>query len=189
MTTVILASQSPRRRELLTQIGVPFEAWPADVDETVHSGEAPESFVRRVALEKARTIAVSCPEAIVLGSDTAVVLGDHIFGKPQDADDAERMLTALSGRTHQVMTAVAIVCPHGERVIVQVSDVSFRTLDGAEIRRYWHTGEPCDKAGAYAVQGLAARFIARLNGSYSGVMGLPLFETCELLAWAGWEGG
>jgi len=185
---VYLASGSPRRRELLQQIGVPFRVVGAAVDESVRSGEAPAAYVARLAAAKAdvgwerNRGAIDGP---VLAADTSVVLDAKILGKPADREDAEAMLRQLSGRTHEVLTAVALRTVNGLRSRLSRSEVTFRRIAAAEARAYWETGEPCDKAGAYAIQGRAAVFIAELRGSYSGVMGLPLFETAELLSEAG----
>ena len=182
-----LASQSPRRRELLAQIGVVFEVLAANVDETVYAGEDATAYVRRVALEKAQVGWQKLAQQRrrpVLGADTAVVCGTDILGKPRDRADALDMLQRLSGRTHTVLSAVALAGA-GAAVRVQSSRVTFRTLHADECAAYWETGEPLDKAGAYAIQGRAAVFIRRIEGSYSGVMGLPLFETATLLQEAG----
>jgi septum formation protein len=191
---VYLASGSPRRRELLQQIGVPFRVVGAAVDEAVRSGEAPAAYVARLAAAKADAGWERNRDSIggpVLAADTAVVLDGEILGKPADREDAEQMLLRLSGRTHEVLTAVALRTATGLRPRISRSEVTFRRIAPAEAQAYWETGEPCDKAGAYAIQGRAAMFIAELRGSYSGVMGLPLFETCELLSEAGvwrWQG-
>jgi septum formation protein len=181
---IYLASASPRRSALLDQIGVAHRVHPVDVDETARGGEAPEHYVRRLAVLKAETLwekLAAAQRQPVLGADTAVVLDDQILGKPCDENDCVRILRLLSGRTHQVFTAVALRASTCQSR-VNVSDVTFRQLADEEIRRYWRSGEPADKAGAYAVQGRAALFIERIAGSYSGIMGLPLFETGELLA-------
>lgn len=180
---VHLASGSPRRRELLQQIGVPFVVLPVSVDETVRPGESAADLVCRLAMAKARAgIALrSNEDGLVLGADTAVALGDELFGKPADEPDGIRMLTRLGGRTHEVWTAVAIARGGRERVELCRSEVTFRAISLADARAYWQTGEPADKAGAYAIQGRGAIFVANLTGSYSGVMGLPLFETARLL--------
>ena len=182
-----LASNSPRRAELLHQIGVNFRVIPAAIDESAVAGESPEAHVTRLALEKARAghvILQGGPRRPVLGADTLVVAGDVVMGKPADGEDAIRMLQLLSGRTHRVLSAVALV-NESESCRLSISQVTFRSLTRAECAAYWGTGEPADKAGGYAIQGLAALFISRLEGSYSGVMGLPLYETAELLAGAG----
>lgn len=192
---IYLASRSPRRRELLRQIGVGHELLLLrddpkrghDIDEAPHAGETARDYVLRVARAKAtvglallaRRTKLLKP---VLGADTTIAADDHIIGKPDDVEDAVRILQYLSGRSHQVMTAVAMA--YGDRIETRlsVSTVTFATLDEARIRRYVASGEPMDKAGAYAVQGRAAAFITRIDGSYSGIMGLPLAQTAELLA-------
>lgn len=182
---IYLASASPRRSALLTQIGVAHRVAPVAVDESVAGSEAPEKYVTRLAALKADTLWDRLPSAErlpVLGSDTTVVVDRSILGKPADEDDCVRMLQLLSGRTHQVHTAVAVRSPKGSEVRLSISDVTFRDLAPAEMRAYWRTGEPTDKAGGYAVQGRGAVFIRHIAGSYSGIMGLPLFETAELLA-------
>ena len=187
MTPLFLASGSPRRRELLTQIGVPFQVVSASIDETPLSDECPAAYVERLARAKARAgrehllgLSVSAPFC-VLGADTAVVLDDQILGKPVDEADALSMLMALSGREHEVLTAIAILAAERCETRVVRSRVSFRTISQQEAAQYWASGEPQDKAGGYAIQGLAAVFVAGLNGSYSGVVGLPVCETAELL--------
>jgi septum formation protein len=178
---LILASASPRRRELLAQIGIQFEQQVADIDETAGTGESPAAYVARVALDKARAVYRSDqPGLPVLGADTAVAVGGQILGKPADYEHARAMLRRLSGCCHEVFSAVALVARH-EAVAVNRSRVWFRELAEPEIAAYWRSGEPLDKAGAYAIQGLAAAFIERLDGSYSGVVGLPLYETARLL--------
>jgi septum formation protein len=187
---IYLASRSPRRRELLTQIGVRFAVVEAEVDETRHPGEHPEDYVLRVALEKARQAHAALPAGDsrpVLGADTTVVVEERILGKPATAEDCLAMMQSLSGRSHRVLTAVALIAPDGERTDLSESRVTFRSLTQDECLRYWLTGEPQDKAGGYGIQGLGALFIAGLTGSYSGVMGLPLFETGRLLGQAGIE--
>ena len=179
-----LASQSPRRRELLARLGHEFGLLELDVPEQRQPGEPAEDYVRRVAREKAGAgllKVVGNPSAVVLGSDTEVVLDDEVFGKPRDAADAAAMLRRLAGRTHRVISAVSLVSPSREAQAVSVSEVSFAELDEAAIARYVASGEPEGKAGAYAIQGAAEAFVTRLAGSYSGVMGLPLYETAQLL--------
>lgn len=183
MTDLYLASQSPRRQALLQQIGVVFEVRVADIDEQVRDTEAPAAYVQRLALSKARSIYDNLAQTArkpVLGADTVVVIDGQILGKPTDRADALAMLSRLAGREHQVMTGVALISGR-HSVCVNVSYVTFRELSQAEIEDYWASGEPRDKAGAYAIQGRAASFIRELRGSYSGVMGLPLFETTNLL--------
>ena len=178
---IILASASPRRCELLAQIGVSFEQQVAEIDESAARGEAPADYVARVALEKARAVYRRRQPAVpVLGADTAVVADARIFGKPRDAAHARDMLHQLSGRVHEVYSAVALVASR-ESVAVNCSRVWFAVLSDSDIDAYWRSGEPRDKAGGYAIQGRGAAFITRLDGSYSGVMGLPLYETARLL--------
>jgi septum formation protein len=184
---VYLASASPRRGELLQQIGVSFRVLRAAVDEVVLPGEAPAAYVVRVAAAKAGCGWEGNREADVpvLAADTAVVLDGKILGKPKDRQDAADMLRQLSGRTHEVLTAVALRTASGLQTTTSRSEVTLRAISAREAQAYWETGEPHDKAGAYAIQGRAAVFIADLRGSFSGVMGLPLFETAELLSAAG----
>jgi septum formation protein len=181
---IYLASQSPRRQELLTQLGVRFEILDAPVHEQAQSGEHPEHYVKRVAREKAGAGLLqlgSHSQAIVLGADTDVVIDGQVLGKPADAAQAAALLRQLSGRTHQVHTAVWLVSAGREQSALVSTEVRFSALSEAEIAAYIATGEPFGKAGAYAVQGRAAAFIAGITGSYSGVMGLPLHETAILL--------
>lgn len=180
-----LASRSPRRLELLSQIGVHPEMIVTDVDESVLPGETPEDYVRRLAVAKAQAAHEGLArKAPVIGSDTAVVIDDRILGKPLDRQHAVEMLTGLAGRTHRVLTGVALINA-GVHYRLSESRVCFRQISEEEAGVYWDTGEPADKAGGYGIQGLGAVFVASLEGSYSGVMGLPLFETSELLAKAG----
>jgi septum formation protein len=186
--SIYLASGSPRRRELLHQIGVSFQVIGTDLDETALQGESPLAYVSRLAQAKATVgweRSRDLGRAPVLAADTAVVLDGRILGKPKGLDDAMAMLLELSGRTHEVLTAVALRSSSGTEGKVSRSTVTFRSIDPSEARAYWETGEPSDKAGAYAIQGYAAIFISDLQGSYSGVMGLPLFETAALLEAAG----
>lgn len=179
---LVLASASPRRRELLHQLGVPHRVHPANLDEARLTGESVAACVQRLALAKAQQVHAIVADGLpVLAADTVVVRDQQMLGKPRDRDEALDMLRRLSGRSHQVLTAVAVCSTRGIEARLSSSTVRFRDLSAAECERYWRSGEPCDKAGAYAVQGLAAAFIAELQGSYSGVMGLPLFETAELL--------
>ncbi len=179
---LILASASPRRQALLEQLGITFRQQVAEIDETPLDNEAAEDYVVRLALEKARAVRQhSVAEGLpVLGADTAVVVDGRLLGKPEGLAHARQMLQLLSGREHRVMSAVALVRGR-EAVQLSVSQVWFRPLSGNEIDVYWRTGEPQDKAGAYAIQGVGAIFIQRLEGSYTGVMGLPLYETGRLL--------
>jgi septum formation protein len=191
---IYLASRSPRRRDLLKQIGVPFELLllredlrrGVDVDETPMADESAGVYVLRIARLKAemavRQIAYrNLPQKPVLAADTTVVFDGEIIGKPDDAEHAARMLRSLSGREHQVLTAVAIALREQIETQISVSSVCFRELSDADVRRYCASGEPLDKAGAYAIQGRAGAFVTRITGSYSGIMGLPLAETVELL--------
>ena len=185
MTTLYLASASPRRRELLAQIGVSFATHVVPIDETPQPGEAPAAYVERLALAKAQAAFDTLAErqgAVVLGSDTAVVLDGRILGKPVDREDALATLAALSGREHQVLTAVVLVSQQRAAARVVTSTVHFKPLERTQIEAYWATGEPRDKAGSYGIQGLAAVFVSQMQGSYSAVVGLPLCETAELLA-------
>lgn len=177
-----LASASPRRRELLEQIGVPVQVVRCAVDEQVLAGELPEQYVQRVTRAKVLAGVAQAPlDAVVLAADTAVVLDGQILGKPADREHAMRMLRALSGREHQVMTAVAVM--RGAEVQLQLvtTQVRFRALTESEMTAYWETGEPVDKAGGYGIQGLGAVFVEHVSGSYSAVVGLPLMETAVLL--------
>ncbi|MCY1411217.1 Maf-like protein YhdE [compost metagenome] len=183
MSQLYLASASPRRRELLLQIGVPHRRVEAPIDESVLPGETPAAYVERLARAKAAAglAALGLEDACVLGADTAVVLEGRILGKPLDRADGMAMLAALSGRTHEVLTAVAVADGARCRAQVVSSRVHFRPIAAVEQQAYWNTGEPLDKAGGYAIQGLAAIFVDRLEGSYSAVVGLPLAETAALL--------
>ena len=179
---ILLASASPRRRELLAQIGVEFETFAVEADEIPKLGETPGHYVQRVAAEKSLLAQRASPLQLpVLGADTEVVLDGEIFGKPIDFDHARTLLRRLSGREHTVLSAVSLRLGDQHWQALSVNKVTFRAITEAEISAYWQTGEPCDKAGAYAIQGLGAVFIERLEGSFSGVMGLPIFETAKLL--------
>jgi septum formation protein len=183
---IYLASRSPRRRELLAQIGVKFELIEVDVDEAVAAGESARRYVERLARAKAeagwrRMQEAKLPEAPVLGVDTTVAVGRRILGKPADDREAAEMLGALSGRLHEVLTALALKLGPRVESAVSVSKVRFRKLSKEDIARYVATGECADKAGAYGIQGHAARFVSELRGSFSGVVGLPLYETAQLL--------
>lgn len=180
--SLVLASASPRRRELLAQLGVAFDVVPSAVPEVPEPDERPEAFAQRVAREKAAEVARRCPGRLVLGADTVVVVDGTILNKPKDRDDARRMLQMLSGRMHRVLTAVTLIGPTGacDALVVQ-SEVEFRPLSSRDIEAYLDSGEPFDKAGAYAVQGLAKKFIVQVRGSHSNVVGLPLDEVATLL--------
>ena len=179
-TRVVLASQSPRRRELLTLIGIPHEVRPADVDESVHPDEAPVPHCERLARTKAETVAASNPAAVTIGSDTIVVIDGDILGKPRDRTHAIEMLTRLSGRTHTVFTAVAVTFAGRTLSGVESVSVTFRAMNTARIAAYVDTGEPMDKAGAYGIQGFGATNVERIDGDYFAVMGLPLGRMVEL---------
>ena len=183
---IYLASASPRRQELLRQLGVEFEVMPSNILELRQAEESPADYVLRVARDKAQFVAKQVNERgllilPVLGADTEVVLDGEILGKPQDRVHGMALLRRLSGRTHEVLSAVCVVDQESEHAALSTSRVTFSRLTEAEIAQYWETGEPADKAGAYAIQGKAAAFIERLEGSYSGVMGLPLHELAEIL--------
>lgn len=180
---IYLASKSPRRHELLKQLDIEFEIVNVDIDETWDKMENAQNYVTRLALEKAHAGKqnINNKEAIVLGADTAVVLDDIILGKAEKKSEVVEMLKTLSGRTHHVYSAIALVKNNNENTAISISRVSFKPLTDEEIEQYCATGEPLGKAGAYAIQGKAAKFIERLEGSYSGVMGLPLYETWQLI--------
>ena len=178
---LILASSSPRRAELLRAAGFPFEIVPVDVNESVHRLEPPGDHVRRLAREKAETVFAENPSAVVLGADTIVLISGETMGKPRDAQDATRMLRLLSGREHEVLTGVAIVSQRATVVEVARTRVWINPLTEVEIGEYVATGEPLDKAGAYGIQGLGSRFIDRIQGSYSNVVGLPVALVYRLL--------
>lgn len=186
--SIVLASASRRRSQLLDQIGVRHRMVAAELDERVRPGEAPSDYVARLAREKARAVTALLGGHLdepVLAADTTVVLDGRIFGKPDDERECVEILSGLSGRSHEVLTAVALAGGGAMHTTLNASRVTFRTIAEAECRRYWATGEPAGKAGAYAIQGLGAVFVANLEGSFSGVMGLPLFETAALLDAAG----
>ncbi len=187
---IYLASRSPRRRDLLDQLGVDFETLEPDVDESPLAGETPEALVRRLAASKAEAGRTQLGERgapAVLGADTIVVVDGVVLGKPRDASHARELLMRLSGRCHQVLSAVALASAGGTHVRLSESRVCFRALTRAECAAYAATAEPLDKAGGYAIQGRAAAFVSELQGSYSGVVGLPLYETAQLLTEAGVE--
>ncbi len=187
---LILASQSPRRQELLRQIGVRFAVNPSSIPEIPHSHESPRDYVTRLATAKAQAVRAGT-DLPVLGADTVVVHQDQILEKPRGQEEGIAMLLKLGGAVHQVVTAVALISPRGASCIVCTTDVGFRAITPVEAARYWQTGEPADKAGGYAIQGLGAVFVNHLAGSYSNVVGLPLTETAQLLQKAGisiWNG-
>ena len=194
---LVLASSSPRRLELLTQLGLRCQIEPADIDETRLVDEAPEAYVERLALGKANAVAgrlaageltlteAGSGEAAILGADTVVVFKGEVLGKPVNKRDAIRMLSMLSGNQHQVLTGAGIVCSSGSRSVVVESTVTFARFSNQVAEHYWACGESVDKAGSYAIQGKGAALVADLQGSHSNVMGLPLFETAALLKFAG----
>jgi septum formation protein len=187
---LILASASPRRRELLLQLDISFTVQPTETDESVLPGEAPEAYVQRMALEKATAgLQLAPPDACVLGADTAVVTGETILGKPQDREDALQMLQMLSGWTHRVLSGVALTDGSRVEAVLSITEVTFGVIAPAAASAYWDTGEPVDKAGSYAIQGRGVVFVEHMTGSYSGVVGLPLFETAELLRHFGYRPG
>jgi len=187
MAKLILASQSPRRRELLTSLGVEFTTLTANIDESVLPAEAPRAYVDRLALAKAQAgwkLVDQAAHCWVLGSDTSVVIDDQILGKPASKSDFQTMMRLLSGRTHQVLTGIALVCEGQCLRDLVTTEVTFMALSEQQISAYWQSGEPLDKAGGYAIQGLGAVFVTRVAGSYSAVVGLPLHETARLLGQA-----
>ena len=181
-----LASASPRRRDLLAALGLSFTCGGADIDESAVAGESVREIALRLAIAKSRSVFDSGDYAMpVLGADTIVVLDDRIFGKPDSREDALRMLSCLSGRTHKVVTGVALVTHSGLETAISSTEVQFREIEPDEAEAYWQSGEPAGKAGSYAVQGLGGIFVRSIHGSYSGVVGLPVYETAGLLCRAG----
>ncbi len=187
---LILASGSPRRKELLAQLGHTFSVLVPAIEEVKRSDESPADYVKRLATEKAQAGLMLAQQKaeyaqdadlVVLGSDTVVVCDEQVLEKPHDLDDAKRMLLSLAGRQHQVMTAVSVVNKQKQSSVIVTTDVWFKPLSEEEIEQYWQSGEPCDKAGSYGIQGLGGRFVTRIEGSYHAVVGLPLFETDQLL--------
>ncbi len=193
MKQLILASQSPRRKELLTQLGYQFTTQAADINESVHGSENAKDYVLRLAREKAHAVFSTLPtqqksQSIVIGSDTSVVIDGDILGKPANEAECIATLLRLESKQHQVLTAIAVVSQ--QKKIKTISklietQVQFKALTLDEIKRYWQTGEPCDKAGSYAIQGIGGQFVTTIKGSYSAVVGLPLYETVQLLAQVG----
>ena len=185
MARIILASSSPRRKELLEQVGLKFEIFSPDIDESVHVGESADHYVQRLAEQKAQSILAQFPNAIVIAADTSLVLDHKIIGKPESKQHAFDIWTALSGREHDVLSGICVTSSKCDSRIVQSrvvrTKVYFQKLNRLDMEQYWATGEPIGKAGAYAIQGYAARFIPRIEGSYSNVVGLPLHETLQLL--------
>ena len=181
-----LASTSPRRQEILRSLGLAFTVIGVEIDETRLEGESPRQMVLRLAAGKAAA-AVSEDVELVIGADTIVLLGDRILGKPRDRDDSVEMLMSLSGRNHTVLTGVALRSSAGTSTVLSETDVRFREIDRDEALAYWQSGEPCDKAGSYAIQGRGGAFVAAIRGSYSGVVGLPVYELVDLLRNVGIE--
>ena len=191
---LVLASGSPRRKELLSQLGYEFSVLVTDVEECKHTQETAEEYVKRLSLDKAlaalsllttnpseKQHVASGSDTVVLGSDTVVVSQGQVLEKPADFSDSKRMLTQLANGRHQVMTAVSVVSKEKQKTEIVITDVWFKPLSEKEIEQYWQTGEPCDKAGSYGIQGLGGRFVTRIEGSYYAVVGLPLYETDQLL--------
>ena len=178
---LILASASPRRAELLRHAAIAFEIDPAHVPEEPKPGETPREYAMRLARDKARAVAERHPEAVVLGADTVVVVDGHLLEKPADAHDAERMLRLLAGRTHQVITGVCVVAPGFEAVEAEMTEVTFAAMSAEDIAYYAGTGEPMDKAGAYGIQGIASRWVERIDGCYFNVVGLPVARVYAIL--------
>ncbi|OUR59926.1 septum formation protein Maf [Colwellia sp. 39_35_sub15_T18] len=187
MKKLVLASQSPRRQALLNQLGYHFSILAADIDESAYIDEKPHDYVLRLAVQKAQAIFEQLPihkqaDTLVLGADTCVVNNGKILGKPEDEKQCLTTLGQLSGKSHQVLTSIAVV---GANIVAKeliTTQVNFKPLATTEIQRYWQTGEPCDKAGSYAIQGIGGQFVTSINGSYSAVVGLPLYETSQMLA-------
>jgi septum formation protein len=182
--TLHLASSSPRRKEILEMLGLVFTSGGVDVDESRRDGESAQEMVVRLSKAKAQAIEIG-ESSIVLGADTAVVLGDDVYGKPKHSEDALETLARLSGNTHRVLTGIALNSAQGIRTAVSSTEVRFREISPDEALAYWQSGEPRDKAGAYAIQGLGGVFVESISGSYSGVVGLPVFETARMLRDAG----
>jgi len=179
---IVLASASPRRQEILRNAGIPFEVQVSNIDETVREGESPRGCAERLAREKAKSVAQQRPRDFVLGADTIVVVDDAILGKPRDREDAARMLRLLSGRSHEVITGVCLIAPDGtEEVRSEITRVTMSAINEDEILEYVRSGEPMDKAGAYAIQGMASRWIPQIEGDYFNVVGLPMALVWEML--------
>ena len=181
MKKLVLASGSPRRKELLSQLGHSFTVIRTDVEESQSSDENPKQYVARLSKDKALAGLALASEAVVIGSDTIVVCDNTVLEKPDDLEHAKQMLMSLSDRCHQVITGVTVANKEQQETVVVTTDVWFKPLSENEIEQYWHTGEPCDKAGSYGIQGIGGRFVTRIEGSYHAVVGLPLFETDQLL--------
>lgn len=183
---LVLASGSPRRRELLSQLGYEFTIIISEIEESRCDGESPKQYVQRLAEDKARAVYQQIVDQdsqqyVVIGADTIVTQGEQVFEKPKDLQDSLKILGQLSGKQHQVMTAVSVISAQNVQTIISITDVWFKPLSQQEIKDYWLTGEPCDKAGSYGIQGVGGKFVTRIEGSYHSVVGLPLFETDQLL--------
>ncbi len=181
MCSLILASASPRRSELLRNAGIAFEVDPADIHEAPLAGETPIDYAQRLARDKARTVLARHPDVVVLGADTVVVVDEHLLEKPTNAEDAKRMLRLLSGRTHQVITGVCLLNADFERTEAELTEVAFVRMSEADIAEYVASGEPMDKAGAYGIQGIASRWVERIDGDYFNVVGLPVARVYRML--------
>lgn len=181
MAHIILASSSPRRRELLLQLGLQFDVFSPDIDETVYDHENIEHYVKRLACSKADAVFKKFPEAVIIAADTSLGIDQHILGKPESKQHAFEMWSLISGRKHDIYSGVCVRTKDQKLSIVVHTEVEFQTLSLDDMESYWGTGEPIGKAGAYAIQGIAARYIPRIIGSYTNVVGLPLFETTQLL--------
>lgn len=184
-SSILLASASPRRKQLLEQLGLTVEQKAADIDESLQAGETDQAYVLRLAKEKAQALVEVAADLPIIAADTVISLNGELIGKPKDYQHACAIWRALAGKTHQVLTGVCVYQQGQYYTAISISDVSFVSLRDDEMAAYWASGEPQDKAGAYAVQGLAARWITEIRGSYSGIMGLPLYETAQLLQQAG----
>lgn len=184
--SLILASGSPRRKELLSQLGYDFTILISDIEEQIQQGEVADAYVQRLASDKAEAVYQSLSdkeklETVVLGADTVVTIGNRVLEKPKNLHHSAEMLSELSGQKHQVMTAVCVRGHQGAQTIICITDVWFKTISQQEIEEYWLTGEPCDKAGSYGIQGIGGKFVTRIEGSYHSVVGLPMYETEQLL--------
>jgi septum formation protein len=186
---LVLASQSPRRAELIGRLGLQFETLPADIDESYFSGETPSQHAERLSREKAQKIAGERPDALVVGSDTIVVVDGDVLGKPRDVEDAVQMLMRLSGREHEVHTGVAVALGKRVESSLERVKVRFRALDEAACREYVATGEPMDKAGAYGIQGFGSALVEGIEGDYFAVMGLPVVRMLDMIGRFGWRYG
>ncbi|EZQ01320.1 Maf family nucleotide pyrophosphatase [Acinetobacter sp. Ver3] len=181
MANLILASSSPRRKELLAQLGLKFDIFSPEIDESVHDGEQAHDYVRRLAEQKAQVVLAQFPDAVVIAADTSLSLDGQIIGKPDSKQHAFEIWQSLSGRQHEVLSGLCVASQHKTISTVVSTKVDFQSLSHHDMEEYWSTGEPVGKAGAYAIQGIAAKFVPRIEGSYTNVVGLPLHETSQLL--------